>query len=182
MFKFDHLKETIAVFILNAISDHEMSFEIRHTIKHNFRLKLENSLTYWPSTQFTRMLIKKSVCSIQLFSSSKCAIFCDDWIFMISDWMALWFVKAWKKVPWAARKEGIHLRKKADKIVTVHGLFNCWKKKSECKKTDNLYSFAQKLLEFIRTLIQGDRKCETRWKNWDEKEKEFCDVLGLDNM
>ena len=31
---------TIAVFISNAISDHEMSFEIKHTIKHNFRLKL----------------------------------------------------------------------------------------------------------------------------------------------
>ena len=66
--------------------------------------------------------------------------------------------------------------------MTVHGLFNCWKKKSECKKTDNLHGFAKKLLEFIRTLIPGDRKCETRWKNWDEKEKEFCDVLGLDNM
>ena len=26
----------------NAISDHEMSFEIKHTIKHNFRFKLEN--------------------------------------------------------------------------------------------------------------------------------------------
>ena len=50
MFKFEHLKvkfedlkETIAVFISNAISDHEMSFEIKHTIKHNFRLKLEKS-------------------------------------------------------------------------------------------------------------------------------------------
>ena len=43
MFKFEHLKETIAVFISNAISDHEMSFEIKHTIKHNFRLKLGKS-------------------------------------------------------------------------------------------------------------------------------------------
>ena len=50
MFKFEHLKvkfedlkETIAVFISNAISDHEMSFEIKHTIKHNFRLTLEKS-------------------------------------------------------------------------------------------------------------------------------------------
>ena len=32
MFKFEHLKETIAVFISNAISDHEMSFEIKHTL------------------------------------------------------------------------------------------------------------------------------------------------------
>ena len=28
MFKFEHLKETIAVFISNAISDHEMNFKI----------------------------------------------------------------------------------------------------------------------------------------------------------
>ena len=40
MFKFEHLKQTVAVFISNAISDHEMSFEIKHAIKHNFRLKL----------------------------------------------------------------------------------------------------------------------------------------------
>ena len=40
MFKFEYLKETIAVFISNAILDHEMSFEIKHTIKHNFMLKL----------------------------------------------------------------------------------------------------------------------------------------------
>ena len=40
MFKFEYLKETIAVFISNAISDHEMSFEIKYTIEHNFRLKL----------------------------------------------------------------------------------------------------------------------------------------------
>ena len=31
MFKFEHLKETIAVFISNAIWDHEKSFEIKHT-------------------------------------------------------------------------------------------------------------------------------------------------------
>ena len=43
MFSFEYLKETIAVFISNAISDHEMSFEINHTIKQNFRLKLEKS-------------------------------------------------------------------------------------------------------------------------------------------
>ena len=43
MFKFEHLKETIAVFISNVISDHEMSFEIKHTIKHNFRFKLGKS-------------------------------------------------------------------------------------------------------------------------------------------
>ena len=35
----EYLKETIAVFISNAILDHEMNFEIKHTIKHNFRLK-----------------------------------------------------------------------------------------------------------------------------------------------
>ena len=35
-------KETIAVFISNAISDYEMSYEIKHT-KYNFRLKLGNS-------------------------------------------------------------------------------------------------------------------------------------------
>ena len=29
MFKFEYLKETIAEFISNAISDHEMSFEIK---------------------------------------------------------------------------------------------------------------------------------------------------------
>ena len=43
MFKFEHLKETIAVFISKAISDQEMNFEIKHTIKHNFRLKLRKS-------------------------------------------------------------------------------------------------------------------------------------------
>ena len=43
MFKFEHLKETIAVLISNAISDHGMSFEVEHTIKHNFRLKLGKS-------------------------------------------------------------------------------------------------------------------------------------------
>ena len=43
MFKFEHLKETIAVFISNAISNHEMSLEIKDTIKHNFRLKLGKS-------------------------------------------------------------------------------------------------------------------------------------------
>ena len=42
MFRFEHLKETITVFISNAISDHEMSFQIKHTIKRNFRLKLGN--------------------------------------------------------------------------------------------------------------------------------------------
>ena len=42
MFKFEYLKDTIAVFISNAISDHEMSFQIKHTIKRNFRLKLGN--------------------------------------------------------------------------------------------------------------------------------------------
>ena len=36
-----------------------MSFEIKHTIKHNFRLKLGKSLAYWASTEFTRMFIKK---------------------------------------------------------------------------------------------------------------------------
>ena len=40
MFEFEYLKVTIAVFISNAISDHEISFEIKHTIKHDFRLKL----------------------------------------------------------------------------------------------------------------------------------------------
>ena len=45
MFIFEHLKENIAVFISNAMSDHEMSFEIKHTIKHNFRLKLEKFLS-----------------------------------------------------------------------------------------------------------------------------------------
>ena len=43
MFKFKYLKETIAVFISNATSDHETSFEIKHTIKHNLRLKLGKS-------------------------------------------------------------------------------------------------------------------------------------------
>ena len=42
MLKFKYLKETIAVFISNTISDTKMSFEIKHTIKHNFRLKLGN--------------------------------------------------------------------------------------------------------------------------------------------
>ena len=31
-----------AVFISNAISDHEMSFKSNHNIKHNFRLNWEN--------------------------------------------------------------------------------------------------------------------------------------------
>ena len=43
MFKFEYLKEIIAVFIPKAISDHEMSFEIKHTNKHDFRLKLGKS-------------------------------------------------------------------------------------------------------------------------------------------
>ena len=43
MFKFEHLKEIIAVFMSNVISDHEMSFEIKRSIKHNFRLKLDKS-------------------------------------------------------------------------------------------------------------------------------------------
>ena len=47
------------MFISNAISDHEMSFEIKNTVKHNFRLKLGKSKAYWASTQFTRMLINK---------------------------------------------------------------------------------------------------------------------------
>ena len=46
MFKFKYLKGTIAVFISNAISDHETNFEIKHTIKHNFRLKLARSSAY----------------------------------------------------------------------------------------------------------------------------------------
>ena len=37
------LLKTTAVFISNAFSDHEMSFEIKHNIKHNFRLKLGES-------------------------------------------------------------------------------------------------------------------------------------------
>ena len=37
------LKENIPVFISNAISGHGISFEIKHTIKHNFRLKLGKS-------------------------------------------------------------------------------------------------------------------------------------------
>ena len=41
MFKFEKLKETIAVFTSSTISD--MSFGIKHTIKHNFRLKLGKS-------------------------------------------------------------------------------------------------------------------------------------------
>ena len=49
------------MFISNAISDHEMSFEIKNTTKHNFRLKLGKSQAYWASTQFTPMLIKKRV-------------------------------------------------------------------------------------------------------------------------
>ena len=36
-------KEAIAVLISNAISDHEIRFEIKHTIKHNFKLKLGKS-------------------------------------------------------------------------------------------------------------------------------------------
>ena len=43
MFEFEHLKETTAVFTSNAISDYEINFEIKHTIKHNFRLKLGKS-------------------------------------------------------------------------------------------------------------------------------------------
>ena len=36
MFRFEYSKETIAVFISNAISDHEMNFDIKHTTKYNF--------------------------------------------------------------------------------------------------------------------------------------------------
>ena len=43
MFKFEHLKETTAVFTSNEIADHEMSFEIKHTMKHNFGLKFGKS-------------------------------------------------------------------------------------------------------------------------------------------
>ena len=35
-----NVKETISVFISNEISDHEMSVEIKHIIKHSFRLEL----------------------------------------------------------------------------------------------------------------------------------------------
>ena len=59
MFKFEHLKETVAVFTSSAISNHEKSFEIKHTIKHNLRLKLRNSQAYRASTQFTCTLRKK---------------------------------------------------------------------------------------------------------------------------
>ena len=40
-FKRDH-----AVFISNTVSGHEINFEIKHTIKHNFRLKLGKSQAY----------------------------------------------------------------------------------------------------------------------------------------
>ena len=43
MFKFEYLKDTIAVFISTAISDLEFGFEIKHTMKDNFRLKLGKS-------------------------------------------------------------------------------------------------------------------------------------------
>ena len=36
-------KVAIAVFISNAKSDHEIKFKIKHTIKHNFLLKLGKS-------------------------------------------------------------------------------------------------------------------------------------------
>ena len=57
MFKFEHLKKIIAVFTSNAISDHEISFEIKRIIKHIFRFKLGKSSAYRASTQFTRMRI-----------------------------------------------------------------------------------------------------------------------------
>ena len=50
-----------------------MSFEIKHTIKHNFRLKLGKSWAYWASTQFTRMLIQKG-CNLNATIETK--IFC----------------------------------------------------------------------------------------------------------
>ena len=59
MFKFEHLKETIAVLISNAVSGHEMSFEIKHAIKHNFRLNWENLIlrfnTIYPYAYKKRM-------------------------------------------------------------------------------------------------------------------------------
>ena len=66
MFKFEHLKETIAVFISNAISDHEMNFEIMHAIKHNFSFKLGN-LRFNPSYLFA--YIKKE-CNVLPFLCS----------------------------------------------------------------------------------------------------------------
>ena len=39
MLTFENLKEAIAGFISTAISDHKMNFEIKHTFKHNFRIK-----------------------------------------------------------------------------------------------------------------------------------------------
>ena len=82
MFKFKHLQETIAVFISNAISDHEMSFEIKHTIKNNFRLKLGKSYAYWASTQFSHMLIEKMYLQAPLSSGlslSLCLLFPHDY-------------------------------------------------------------------------------------------------------
>ena len=51
MFNFNHLNEAIAVFTSNAISDHQMSFEIKPTIKHNLR-KILNILSFNPIYQY----------------------------------------------------------------------------------------------------------------------------------
>ena len=45
-YKILNVKETITMFRSNTISDHEMSFEIKHTIKHNFRLKILSILSF----------------------------------------------------------------------------------------------------------------------------------------
>ena len=70
MFKFEHLKETIAVFISNAISDHETSLEIKHTIKHNFRLKLGIWAWNYAYAYKKRVYWLKILCVIQRTSCS----------------------------------------------------------------------------------------------------------------
>ena len=45
MFKFEYLQGTIAVFISNAISDHDMSFKIKHAIKLKFQAQIGKILS-----------------------------------------------------------------------------------------------------------------------------------------
>lgn len=56
-------------------------------------------------------------------------------------------IKALKNFFWADRKEKNH-HEKTDIIITVHGLFNYWKKQVRIKKPENpSYGFPKELLE-----------------------------------
>ena len=77
MFKFEYLKETIAVFISNAISDHEMSFEIKHTTSTISGSNWENVKHIEFQPNLPVCLWKKGVAVNKWIYQSKLRLFCD---------------------------------------------------------------------------------------------------------